>query len=74
MASEPKPAPKTLIAFVEWSSSWLAGPKTERIGQAFFNEFHLEFGNSYNSENTYQTLVLIEEGLAKMYPDFYTVV
>lgn len=63
--------PKTYNELLLWAIKWRNGPKTERLGQAFFNEFDFEFKLSYNTTDPYHAMTLLEEGLLEKYPEFY---
>lgn len=63
--------PKTYTDLLVWANKWRNGPKTERLGQAFFNEFDFEFKLSYNIQDPYDAMVCLEEGLLEKFPGFY---
>lgn len=45
--------------------------RTERLGQAFFNEFGFETEKSYYCEDIAVAWTMIVEGLADKFPNFY---
>lgn len=45
---------------------------SERVGQAFFNDFKREWGNSYNVVDGYDAFSLITDGLSAEYPYFWS--
>lgn len=64
--------PKNYFEFSMWHAKRLPF-KGERVGQAFFNDFGVEFGNSYNTVDAYEAFSLITEGLSQVFEDFWNI-
>ena len=61
--------PKTYLEFVIWHGNRKF--EHERVGQAFFNDFGFEVGNSHECRDVYLVLSMLTDALAEKYPDFY---
>lgn len=62
--------PKTYTELLMWANKWQNSKKTERLGQAFFNEFNFEWKTSYTTD-PYSAMACLEEGLVEKFPRFY---
>ena len=69
---QPDKIPKNYMELLEWMGRWRNGAMTERLGQAFFNDFGFEYKNSYEINHVYDAMNILEEGLHQKFPDFYS--
>lgn len=61
--------PKTYFEFSMWHGK--RSFKTERIGQAFFNDFGFQTEKSYYCEDPYDTFSMLTDALAEKFPEFW---
>lgn len=62
--------PKNYLELSMWHAKRLP-LKTERIGQAFFNDFGFQTEKSYYCEDPYDAWSMIVSALEEKFPDFY---
>lgn len=62
--------PKNFFEFSMWYEKRLPFGN-ERVGQAFYNDFSLQYKNSYECEDAYDAFTLLTDGLTQMFPDFW---
>jgi len=63
--------PKTYLELSLWHANRIRVGDV-RVGQAFFNDFGREWGNSYNTLDGYDAFSLITDGLESEYPNFWS--
>lgn len=61
--------PKNFFELSSWHANRLPF-KTERLGQAFFNDFGFQTEKSYYCEDPYDAWSMILDALILNYPDF----
>lgn len=61
--------PKNFFELSSWHTNRLPF-KTERLGQAFFNDFGFQTEKSYYCEDPYDAWSMILDALILQYPDF----
>jgi len=61
--------PKSYLEFAVWHGR--RNLRTERVGQAFFNDFNFEVNNSFYNEDVYLVISDITDALTEIYPDFF---
>lgn len=61
--------PKNFLELSRWHANRMPF-KTERLGQAFFNDFGFQTENSYYCEDAYDAWAMIVDSLCLKYPGF----
>lgn len=61
--------PKNYFELSMWHANRMPF-ETERVGQAFFNDFDFQTEKSYYCEDPYRAWCMIVDALTEMFPDF----